>query len=231
MRIHRFYVPPPIKLEHDFWLHDERLVYQWGRVLRMGPGQQLVLFDGIDHDRLYRLEEINSREAHLVHITDMVRQVPKRDVHLLWSVLKKDKNEWVLQKCTELGVSHFLPLLTERSEKLGFDMDRAQKIIIEAAEQCGRSDIPTVREPVRLETALEELESKITLYVCEQTVDQQDATPNDGDKLGVLIGPEGGWSDAEKSLFQERNISSLKLHDFTLRGETATIVAAAKLLQ
>src|SRR5690606_3786410 len=129
--------------------------------------------------------------------------------YLLWSMLKKDKNDWVLQKCTELGVSHFIPLLAERSEKTGFNLERAEKIVIEAAEQCGRSDIPRIREPMLVETALKELAGMVELYICEQ--DGVENAGVSGVSIGVLIGPEGGWSDNEKSLFVENKLKHLNL--------------------
>ncbi len=228
MRLHRFYVGSETELKHDFWLHDPKLINQWRRVLRMAPGQRLVLFDGVTHDRLYELIEINEREAHLKLITDFERKVPSKEIHLLWALLKKDKNDWVLQKCTELGVSHFTPLLVDRSEKTGFSIERAKKIVTEAAEQCGRSDIPSVREPMHIRTAIKEFGNKVVLYVCEQ---EGDGLASSSSKpIGVLVGPEGGWSDAEKQLFKESNLRHLSLHDFTLRAETACISAVSKLI-
>lgn len=227
MKIHRFYTPQ-IDLKRDFWVKDEALLHQWLRVLRFRTDQKVVLFDGLQHDRLYRIAEIHETEAKLELITEQVRQLPRKNSYLLWALLKNDKNDWVLQKATELGISHFVPLLAERSEKTGFNIDRARKIVIEAAEQCGRSDIPTVREPMHVGTAIDELHDQIELYVCEQGSDAIVATGND---IGALIGPEGGWSDLEKKRFEEQQLAHLKLHDFTLRAETASIVAVAKLLQ
>jgi 16S rRNA (uracil1498-N3)-methyltransferase len=233
MRAHRFYVSSDIELKHNFWLHDERLLHQWRNVLRFKPGQQVVLFDGMRHDRLYELTELKPDEAHLSLITEFERKVPNHDIYLLWTLLKKDKNDWVLQKCTELGVSHFLPLLVDRSEKVGFDEERAKKIVIEAAEQCGRSDIPTVREPMHVATAIEKLKDKVTLLVCEQSVNAMDLglrTEDSKTPIGVLVGPEGGWSDTEKELFKTNSLQHLVLHDFTLRAETACVTAISKLL-
>lgn len=229
MRLHRFYVGTEIELKHDFWLHDIRLVNQWRRVLRFQSGQEVVLFDGITHDRLYKIEELNEREAHLRFVTDFDRKVSSREVYLLWALLKKDKNDWVLQKCTELGVSHFIPILADRSEKTGFNVERAEKIVIEAAEQCGRSDIPAIREPLTIKTALTELKDKVTILVCEQSED-----PLQGptlQRVGLLVGPEGGWSEAEKESFKNNDIQHLSLHDFTLRAETACVAAVTKLVQ
>lgn len=226
MKLHRFYVPD-IELKHDFWLHLENLIHQWRNVLRFQAGQELVLFDGQGEDRLYKLVEITDREAHLQLVTELARKTPSKEIYLLWSLLKKDKNDWVLQKCTELGVSHFVPLITDRTEKTGFDLERAEKIVIEASEQCGRSDIPVVREPMHVSTAIEELASTVELYVCEQ--DSEDMVTESDRPIGVLIGPEGGWSDAEKQLFKDKNIQHLNLHDFTLRAETAAVAAVTKI--
>lgn len=228
MKLHRFH-SGDIELKHDFWLHDERLIHQWKNVLRFQAGQELVLFDGVKRDRLYKVDEITEREAHLVMVTEFERKLPAKEIFLLWSLLKKDKNDWVLQKCTELGVSHFIPLIADRSEKTGFNLERAEKIVTEAAEQCGRSDIPAIREPMTVQTALEDYGSNIELHICEQ--DGSDSVTEADRPSGVLIGPEGGWSDVEKELFKTNNIKHLNLHDFTLRAETACVAAATKLLQ
>ncbi len=185
-----------------------------------------MLFDGIRSERLYTVAVLTDKEAHLKHVTDYVRKTPSKEVYLIWSLLKKDKNDWVLQKATELGVSHFVPIIADRSEKTGFNVERAEKILIEAAEQCGRSDIPTVREPMQLHTVLEEFQG-MPLFICEQGTEEPQISL---DKLGLIIGPEGGWSDAEKQLFKDRDIAHIALGDFTLRAETAAVVAAAHLV-
>jgi 16S rRNA (uracil1498-N3)-methyltransferase len=224
MRLHRFYVGKEFDLTHDFWLHNQRLINQWKRVLRYQVGQQVVLFDGIETERLYKIVELKDDEAHLELVTDYERKLPNKNVYLFWTLLKKDKNDWVLQKATELGVSHFIPLLSDRSEKTGFDVERAEKIVIEAAEQCGRSDIPTVREPMLLTTALEHMSGKVPLMVCEQGGERPEILS--GKEYGVLVGPEGGWTDKELEMFKQYNLPHLGLGELTLRAETAAVAAA-----
>lgn len=232
MRVHRFYTGPNIKLKQDFWLHDEALLWQWNKVLRFRSDQEVILFDGLQTDRLYKIEAIAKTEAHLIMITELKRQLPKKHVYLFWSLLKKDNNDFVLQKCTELGVSNFVPILTERSVRTDFNMPRAHKIVIEASEQCGRSNIPHVREPILLSTAVEEYKDKITLLITEQQGDYQPkATNQKPQAIGLLIGPEGGWSEAELNLFKINKFGHISISDHTLRAETAAIVAASKLLQ
>lgn len=226
MRLHRFYVGDKVELSHDFWINDADLLHQWQKVFRLSAGAEVVLFDGKEHDRLYQFTKLEKGSAHLKHVTDLERSVPGKNTYLLWSLLKKDKNDWVLQKCTELGVSHFIPLLAERSEKTSLDLDRSRKIIIEAAEQCGRSDIPSLREPMLVETAIADYTEEMDLYVCQQKGEVAAGASD----IGLLIGPEGGWSEKEKKLFSKIELPHLGLGAFTLRAETAAVAAIAKIM-
>lgn len=232
MRLHRFYIDPAEQqLTNEFWIQSVELRNQWLKVFRYRVGDEIVLFDGKSAERLYKINRIEPDAVQLQLVTEFVRKLPERDVYLFWSLLKKDKNEWVVQKCTELGVSHFNPILAERSEKTGFNIDRAVKIAQEAAEQCGRSDLPSVREPILIDELIREYKEKVTLVYCDEpstaTVYQ---LPSEG-SLGVLIGPEGGWTEQEITLFRQHQIGSINLGKFTLRAETAAVVAAAKLVQ
>lgn len=231
MRLHRFYVDPNLlELDHNFWLKDEKLRSQWTRVLRYKAGDELVLFDGVLHERLYKIEEIADDAIHLNLVTDFERKLPEKHIYLFFSLLKKDKNNWVLQKCTELGVRNFVPIIAHRSEKTGFNIERAHKIIIEAAEQCGRSDIPQVREPLLLETALHEYADKLKLLAADEEYPNiKYQIPNIEKPVGIFIGPEGGWTDEEKALFESNKLEHLHLGALTLRAETAAISAVNRL--
>lgn len=227
MRIHRFYAGDHIKLKKDFWLHDEALLWQWNKVLRFQDSQQVILFDANKTERLYKIEKLVKTEAHLIMITEYEPKLPAKHVYLFWSMLKRDNNEHIIQKATELGVSNFVPLITERTIKKDFNHERAQKIIIEASEQCGRTDIPHIREPIHLTKALPEYADKLTFYICQQGHDKQDITET---KIGLLIGPEGGWSPNEIEFFRDAGYKHLAISDFVLRAETAAVVAAASVL-
>jgi len=230
MRLHRFYVAPDsFELARDIWVRDAGLRNQWLKVFRYRVGDEVVLFDGIKTERLYKLSRIEQDAVELKMVTEFERKLPHRHVYLFFSLLKKDKNEWVIQKCTELGVSNFVPVIAGRSEKTGFNVERAEKIAVEAAEQCGRSDIPHIREPLSLEEALREYQGKVQLLFCEETVT---APPAKILQLptGVLIGPEGGWTEAELEQFNQAQVGGISLGHLTLRAETAAVAAATKLL-
>lgn len=227
MRLHRFYSGPDIKLQKNFWLHDGALLWQWNKVLRFKAGQEVILFDGSGKERLYKISEISKKEAHLELVTDIKPNIPDRHIYVFWSLLKKENNEYIIQKCTELGVSNFVPLICDRTIKKEFNLERAKKIAVEASEQCGRSNIPFIREPLHLEKAMDEYAGKIELLVCNRG---GESGRGESDKAGVLIGPEGGWSEAEQKMFSAAGLKTIGLSNFTLRAETAAIVAASVLM-
>lgn len=235
MKIHRFYAGDlhdkrgPLELSHKVWVHDPLLLKQWLKVLRFRVGDELVLFDGQGEDRLYKVSAIEEGSVGLEYVTQLDPKQPSRHVYLFWSLLKSDNNDLVLQKCTELGVSNFVPIISQRTVSSGFDEVRARRIIIEAVEQCGRSDIPHVREPLTLPEALAEYAEKVKLYVCHQDGEVQ-PQPEANKPVGVFIGPEGGWHDDEMALFEQHQLPHLQLNQMTLRAETAAISAATKLL-
>jgi 16S rRNA (uracil1498-N3)-methyltransferase len=161
--------------------------------------------------------------------TELKRKLPKRHVYLFWSLLKKDNNELVLQKCTELGATNFVPIISERSIRKDFNLERAKKIVIEASEQCGRSNIPTVREPIKLPTAINEYKNKILLVFCdEKGKNIAEMSHDEGQAVGLFVGPEGGWSEDELKLFVSAGAMHANIHDLTLRAETAAISVVAK---
>ena len=235
MKLHRFYAGDlhdkygPTELRQHIWVSEPNLYNQWARVLRFKPGDELVLFNGRGEDRLYKIEKIEDTSIGLDLVTELEPVFPRREVYLFWSLLKKDKNEWVLQKCTEIGVTHFVPILSDRTEKTGFDEDRAKKILTEAAEQCGRSDIPRVREPMNLQSAIDEFKDKIDLYFAEQT-EASDEMGDTEKPVGVFVGPEGGWTENEKAILSAA-CKKINIAQFTLRAETACVTAASLLLQ
>lgn len=230
---HRFYTGKLTTKEGEFelrdnlWVQDKELVNQVLRVLRMRTGEELVLFDGQGTERLYKIDVIEDKAFHAVRVTDYEPKYPKRKVNLAFSLLKKDKNEWVIQKATELGVTRLLPVYTERTEKTGFDSERAEKIAIEASEQCGRHSLPFINEPQDLESVVGQLQR--SMRVCVADMDGEVFVDDGCEEVLVLVGPEGGWSDKEREYFALQSIPRINLGSFTLRAETAC-VAAVQLL-
>ena len=96
MKVHRFYVGDKLELDKKLWINDQELVHQWSRVLRMRVGEQIILFDGITEDRLYKIDKIEPKAVHLSMITELQRQLPKKDLYLFFSLIKKDNVDIIL---------------------------------------------------------------------------------------------------------------------------------------
>jgi 16S rRNA (uracil1498-N3)-methyltransferase len=227
LKLHRFFANDE-NLKDKLEITDKNLVWQWNKVLRFQTGQNLVLFNQAMEEAAYSVTNISKSSAFLQKLYDVKPKIPERQLYLFWSLLKRDNNELVLQKCTELGITHFIPLITERTIKKDFNFERAEKIVVEASEQCGRTDIPSISQPVKLENAIADYARKIELLIADQAGEL--AASNYKLPSGVMIGPEGGWTKTEQELFIKNKLKKLNVSQLTLRAETAAIVAVAKLL-
>jgi 16S rRNA (uracil1498-N3)-methyltransferase len=232
MRLHRFYIHNPISAT-TFDVGDTELVHQWRSVFRYNVGSQVILFDGSGTDYLCIITSLRNLGATMSIVEKTVASSePKRDLWLCMGLIKKDNFELVVQKATELGVTHIIPVLCERSEKKSLNMERLQKIIIEASEQSGRGTIPNILEIQELPKLLEEgiLPKEKLLLNLEGEYIHDVINSHNPNELAIFIGPEGGWSDREVKEFEKHNIKSVSLGTQVLRAETAAIATTSLLL-
>lgn len=229
MRLHRFFVSDTIGSKKEITVRDSALAHQLKNVFRFTVGGQVILFDNTGYEYHALIGKLgNSDIVFSIASKRMSKTVPDRELFLFFSIVKKDNSEFILQKGTEVGVSHFVPILSDRSEKKGFNLERAQKIVREAAEQSGRAVIPTVGEIVSFDEAISQefprfaFDSKGDVFTPEHA---QKHSP-----LGVFIGPEGGWAEREIFLFKKQGVKVYSLGSATLRAETAAIVASSLIL-
>lgn len=227
--MHRFYVESKLDSAKTLEITNKSLIHQWIKVLRCKPGDNIILFDGNFIDYQYSFNQITPKivKLDLENKTNLNRH--KEQKYLFWSLLKRDNNELILQKATEIGIDYFIPLVSERSIKKDFNIERAKKILIEASEQCGRGGIPQISSPIKLTEAINKYKSHVSIFFCN--MGQTDSKVSKDNDLGVIIGPEGGWTDSELKLFNNNEISGISLGENVLRAETAAIIASAKLAQ
>lgn len=226
MRLHRFYIEEKLAGRNDIRVADEALLHQLKDVFRLEKGDSVIFFDGEGKDVTCRIEMISKKEAVFTKESETESIMPERNITLCMALIKKDNFEMVLQKCTEIGVSRFVPIMAERSEKKNIDMDRARRIIKEASEQCGRGDLPTLEDIKNLDEILSE---KNIIVFDGSGIPLTSPLPT-LPASALLIGPEGGWSEKEIAKFKEKNIPIYSIGNLTLRAETAAIVAAAKVM-
>ena len=225
MRLHRFFIPTPVPSSGDFTVTDENLLNQWRKVLRMDVGDTLVAFDGRGEEAVCTIDQLEKKSAMLSVVEYRKGIVPTREIILFMALIKRDNFELVLQKATELGVSRIVPIQTARSEKKGMNRDRSEKILLEATEQSGRTTVPVLDDEVRLFDAVKKNHVPLIAFDPRGTLSARDIQDRTLEKLGIIIGPEGGFTEEEILVFSEHNISIVCTGKTILRAETAAVVA------
>jgi len=238
--MNRFFIPQEW-IEPDRVRLEEEFGHQIFHVLRLKPQDRVVVLDNAGMEYVVRLTRVDKKRAiGQIEETRASQAEPSAQITLFQSMLKREKFEWVLQKCTEVGVVRIVPVITTRSlaqktEIKPGKMIRWKRILREAAEQCGRGKVPELAEPIHLAESLEwpfdvrlmaDLEGDLRSIHESLSRTDSKASPN----IGVWIGPEGGFDPGEIDLAKKMDFSCVRLGRRTLRTETAAIVACTLIL-
>lgn len=228
MRLSRFFIDAPLSLgQHEL---PEDQAHYIARVLRLGAGDAVQLFDGSGREYRGALLEAGKKRV-LVELCEELAGMTESPlaIHLGQGLSRGERMDWAIQKATELGVSEITPLVSERCEVRLKD-ERADKrlahwrqVAISACEQCGRSVLPVIHPPVTLAEWQVSVQAELKLVLHPVAVPlQQHARPQ---SLAFLIGPEGGLSEAEVTAAQAAGFQPARLGPRVLRTETAPVVA------
>lgn len=200
-------------------------------VLRLRPGDQINVFDGRGSEYSCEILAIGKRSTEVRILSAVEPAAPESplDFTLASGMLKHDKFDLVIQKSTELGVSRFVPLLTERCDVRMRDtarrMQRWERIIVEASKQCGRSILMKLEEPAEFGTFVQTIDAAGFVFA------ERGGGPMPADiemnRVTAIVGPEGGWEPHEVDLAVREGCLPVSLGSRILRAETAAITAAA----
>jgi len=204
------------------------------RVLRARVGQQFEIAtpDGV------RLGEIVEIQAGRVSFS--IRELPEANaatpstakIHLYLAIFKFDRFEWAIEKCTELGATSIVPTVTRRTDSHLVPaaikrVERWRRIAHEAAQQSRRAAPPEIADPMKLDKAVTDAPGhRIVLAETEREHSLAKAIPGHNE-ISLAIGPEGGWTDSEMTLFKENGWITASLGPTILRAETAAIAGLA----
>jgi len=199
------------------------------KVLRKKEGDELVLFDGKGNSCLGVISKIHRSEVQL-DVIDIFEKSLRHgiEINLGQSLIKNDPFNLTIQKATELGVTSFHPLITDRSElKIKMTRNRSLRwnlIARGACEQCGENWLPIIEDPIKLDrwAANEESKIKIVLY---PNADNKISDFKYKDSVSLAIGPEGDFSDYEVDSLTEKGFIPVSIGKRILRAETAAISA------
>lgn len=203
------------------------------RVLRVEQGQRYEISDNAS---VYLAEIESARKDHVIFRTleKFTPEPPTLHLTLAAALVKFDHFEWMIEKATELGVSEIIPVETARSER-GLEraaikrLERWKKIALEASQQSRRAYLPEVTEPLALKDLLAEAYN-YRLVLDEEPGGQPllAALPqhrSQQDRVGILVGPEGGWTENERALFVSAGWTRVTMGPLILRTETAALAA------
>ena len=204
-------------------------------VLRLRPGDGLALFNGRDGEWRADVEGVE-RGACALRLRERIRpQAPAADLWLVFAPVKRARIDYMAAKATELGVSAIWPVMTARTNVSRVNVRRLRENAIEAAEQCGRIEIPEIRAPVGFDRVLAAWPGGRRILLCDGAGDAPgigralaDAAGAGGRPWAVLVGPEGGFSPAELDALAELpSVARAGLGPRTLRADTAAVAALA----
>ena len=203
-----------------------------GNVLRLGIGAEILTFNGRDGEWRARLSDVGKRRCTLECVAQSRPQEDGPDVHYLFAPLKHARLDYLVQKATELGVAHLQPVLTRRTVASRVNLERMAANAIEAAEQCGVLRVPTVGEPLKLEPLLAKWDPQRRLIFCDESAPVANPlaalsglAPG---PLAVILGPEGGFDPAERTLLREQAYTlPISLGPRVMRADTAAVAALA----
>ncbi len=235
MRLSRIYIDHVLVVGEEIVFPKEAAHYV-SQVLRLRDGVLIVLFNGQGGEYRARLR-LNKKQLSAVIEAFIDRSVASAlPIHLGQGISRGEKMDYVVQKAVELGVAEITPLFTERcGVKLVEDraqkrLDHWQKIIYSACEQSGRNDIPKINPPMNYPEWIV-ARTETHRLICHPGL----ASQNDkrliaqSDTIALLVGAEGGFSDAEVNSATDQQFESFSLGPRILRTETAAVVALAKI--
>ena len=240
--MHRFFAPALDPGDEIVALPREETEHLT-RVLRLGVGDTVAVFDGRGHEFLGRVVAADRREA---RVQLVARRNPAAEpavaITLAQAVLKGDKMDDVVRDAVMLGVAAIQPVVTRRSETTaaalarGARLDRWRRVALASVKQSGRAVLPDIRRPLALESLLEDRAAALTLMFVEPAAGapveplsalRRDPAPPDA---VVLVGPEGGWIDEELQAARDRRVRLVTLGRRTLRADAAPVAAISVLL-
>jgi len=224
----RLYVDHPLGQEQSVPVDKAQAHYLFG-VMRLVKGDHVALFNGRDGEFVAVVKEAGKRRGVLTCLENSRPLMMPPDLWLIFAPIKKARTDFIVEKATEMGAAHILPVMTEFTNSERIRRDRLQAHAIEAAEQCGGTFVPEVAEMVKLDKLLANWPEERQLMFCDEVLagNSSALTGNfAASPWAILIGPEGGFSQKERErLHTMKQSHPISLGPRILRADTAAVAA------
>ncbi|MFZ1772699.1 MAG: 16S rRNA (uracil(1498)-N(3))-methyltransferase [Rhizobiaceae bacterium] len=232
-KLQRLFVPDPLGPEAEFAVSPAQAHYLM-HVLRLEEGAELLAFNGRDGEFLVRITSLGKKAVRVAVVEQTRPQPVPPDLLFCFAPLKVGRLDYLIQKAVEMGAGIIQPVLTQHTQNTRVSVEKMQANALEAAEQCGILAVPEVREPAKFAELLAGWDPMRRLVFCDESAETNNPLPAlsaiSESRLGLLIGPEGGFSDAERaSLRQKSFVTAIPLGPRILRADTAAVAALAVL--
>ena len=221
--VDRTLAPGPIEI-------DGPAAHYLGQVMRVKPGDPVRLFDGSTGEWLASVATVGKRALTLAITERLSEREAVPDLWLCVAPLKKGRIDWLAEKACELGVARLVPVVTRRTVVERPNTDRLRAHLIEAAEQCGRTALPELAEPVKLAVLLRDWPQERTLFFADEMggAPALAAMREARGPAAILIGPEGGFDDDERAAIRALpQTVGVTLGPRILRADTAAAAAVS----
>ena len=222
----RLFVDQPLGQGQSVALSRDHAHYLFG-VMRLGAGDLVALFNGVDGEWQAEVAEAGKKRGVLVCLEKSAPLQMPPDLWLFFAPIKKARTDFIVEKAAEMGAARICPVQTAFTNSERIRRDRLQTHAVEAAEQCGGTFVPEVAEIAKLERVLTDWPQERRLMFCDEALaGESTALPNDGGPWAILIGPEGGFSDAERARLAGMDCAhAVSLGPRILRADTAAVAA------
>jgi 16S rRNA (uracil1498-N3)-methyltransferase len=230
-RLQRLFVDAPLSADSLYEVSSEQFNYL-ANVLRLEAGAKVLVFNGRDGEWLAEITFPSRKKIVLQPIEQTRPQPETSDLHYLFAPLKIGRLDYLVQKAVEMGAGTMQPVMTQHVQGKITNLDRLRANVTEAAEQCGVLSIPEVCEPRKLADILERWSEDRRIIFCDEGDEGQNPLPIlakvKEKKLALLVGPEGGFSEEERSLLRSLPyVTAIPLGPRILRADTAAVAALA----
>ncbi|CAH2405561.1 16S rRNA (uracil(1498)-N(3))-methyltransferase [Mesorhizobium ventifaucium] len=230
-KMQRLFVPDHLGPDIEFKASPQQGHYLM-HVLRLGEGAEILVFNGRDGEWSAAIAATSKKAARLKVLALQRPQPPLPDLVYCFAPIKQGRLDYLVQKAVEMGAGVLQPVVTQHTQVAKPGIERLRANVVEAAEQCGILAVPEVREAEKFDRLLAGWDKERRLIFCDEDASTNNPLPAlqavREKRLGLLVGPEGGFSDEERRMLRTLPfVTAIPLGPRILRADTAAVAALA----